>query len=250
MTYLFFLQNKGYDFLVDYWSLGCILFEFLSGYPPFAAPSMEEVWINVYHWQQVLERPTYEAEDAEFNLSDTAWDLITKLISGRRERLGCLELVLGHPFFAELMARVDQRPDDYIIRQGAWEPPFVPQLSSELDTTYFDDFSHEAAAASAKPDAASSTVPPAESEYPVSGATGNAAGGAAPVNNTAPSEAPAEGDDAAAETPRSAFVGFTFRHRDARNWYNAAFDVGLGEGESRDSADPNGYGKYYAVTSP
>jgi len=25
------LENNGYDYLVDYWSLGCILFEFLSG---------------------------------------------------------------------------------------------------------------------------------------------------------------------------------------------------------------------------
>lgn len=25
------LTNKGYDLAVDYWSLGCIMFEFLSG---------------------------------------------------------------------------------------------------------------------------------------------------------------------------------------------------------------------------
>ncbi|KAG5456487.1 MAG: hypothetical protein BJ554DRAFT_3761 [Olpidium bornovanus] len=73
------LHNKGYDYLVDYWSLGAILFEFLSGSPPFTAPTMEEVWVNVYHWQKVLERPVYTEEvDKEFNLTDDAWDLITR----------------------------------------------------------------------------------------------------------------------------------------------------------------------------
>ena len=72
------VYTGGYDYLVDYWSLGCIVFEFLCGYPPFAGPTMEEVWVNVYHWQEVLERPSYEGADAEFNLSDTAWDFITK----------------------------------------------------------------------------------------------------------------------------------------------------------------------------
>lgn len=70
----------GYDYLVDYWSLGCILFEFLAGYPPFTAPNVEEVWINLYHWQEVIERPNYEGTDEEFNLSDEAWSLITRLV--------------------------------------------------------------------------------------------------------------------------------------------------------------------------
>lgn len=44
------------------------------------------MWINLYHWQEVLERPHYEGQDAEFNLSDNAWDLINKLITHRHRR--------------------------------------------------------------------------------------------------------------------------------------------------------------------
>lgn len=40
----------GYDMAVDYWSLGCILFEFLAGFAPFVAATSEEVWINLYRW--------------------------------------------------------------------------------------------------------------------------------------------------------------------------------------------------------
>jgi len=59
--------------------LGCILFEFLSGYPPFSGSNVEDVWANVVNWKTVLERPVYDEEDIDFNLSDVAWDLISKL---------------------------------------------------------------------------------------------------------------------------------------------------------------------------
>lgn len=73
------LANKGYDFGVDYWSLGCILFEFLCGYSPFQAEDTRQTCVNVWHWRKVLQRPVYDtAENLEFNLTDEAWDLITR----------------------------------------------------------------------------------------------------------------------------------------------------------------------------
>lgn len=70
--------KTGYDLSVDYWSLGCILFETLCGYPPFTAKTTDRVWVNLYNWEKVLERPVYEGEDEEFNLSDDSWDMISK----------------------------------------------------------------------------------------------------------------------------------------------------------------------------
>ncbi|KAG0230396.1 hypothetical protein BGX31_005855 [Mortierella sp. GBA43] len=73
------LANKGYDFGVDYWSLGCILFEFLCGYSPFQAEDTRQTCVNVWHWRKVLQRPVYDTiENLEFNLSNEAWDLITR----------------------------------------------------------------------------------------------------------------------------------------------------------------------------
>ena len=71
-------DGEGYNHTVDYWSLGCILFEIVCGYPPFTAPTTDKVWVNLYNWKTVLERPVYEGEDAEFNLSDECWDLIRR----------------------------------------------------------------------------------------------------------------------------------------------------------------------------
>jgi serine/threonine protein kinase len=41
------LEGVGYDVMVDWWSVGCILFEMLVGAPPFSGSSAESVFTNV-----------------------------------------------------------------------------------------------------------------------------------------------------------------------------------------------------------
>lgn len=73
------LRGKSYSFPVDYWSLGCILFEFLAGYPPFSGANADETWANLKNWSRVLSRPIYtKQEDLIFNMGDDAWDVITR----------------------------------------------------------------------------------------------------------------------------------------------------------------------------
>lgn len=47
------IRGKPYSFAVDYWSLGCILFEFLAGFPPFSGATSDETWTNLRNWQRV-----------------------------------------------------------------------------------------------------------------------------------------------------------------------------------------------------
>jgi serine/threonine protein kinase len=73
------LRGKPYSYAVDYWSLGCILFEFLAGFPPFSGGTPEETWTNLKKWTKVLRRPEYDKpDDLIFNLTDVAWDAITR----------------------------------------------------------------------------------------------------------------------------------------------------------------------------
>jgi len=75
------LRGKPYTYSVDYWSLGCILFEFLAGFPPFSGSSPEETWTNLKNWSKVLRRPEYDKpEDLIFNLTDIAWDAVTRCV--------------------------------------------------------------------------------------------------------------------------------------------------------------------------
>ncbi|KZT09029.1 kinase-like protein [Laetiporus sulphureus 93-53] len=125
------LRGKSYSFSVDYWSLGCILYEFLAGFPPFSGSTPEETWTNLKNWTKVLQRPHYdEPENLVFNLTDVAWDAVTKLIAHASVRFATLSQVSSHPFFDGV------KWDDL----RSVDAPFVPALDSEIDTAYYDDF--------------------------------------------------------------------------------------------------------------
>ncbi|KAJ5166229.1 Serine/threonine-protein kinase sid2 [Penicillium canariense] len=126
------LKGDEYDFTVDYWSLGCMLFEALAGYPPFAGATVDETWQNLKRWQKVLRKPVYE--DPNYFLSRRTWDLITKLVAAKETRFKNIQEIHAHDYFAEVdFARLREQ-----------RAPFVPELDSETDAGYFDDFSNEA----------------------------------------------------------------------------------------------------------
>jgi cell cycle protein kinase DBF2 len=126
------LKGEEYDFTVDYWSLGCMLFEALAGYPPFAGATVDETWQNLKRWQRVLRKPQYD--DPNYFLSKRTWDLITKLVAAKENRFKNINEIHSHEYFAEV--------DFAGLREQT--APFVPELDSETDAGYFDDFSSEA----------------------------------------------------------------------------------------------------------
>ncbi|KXS09967.1 kinase-like protein [Gonapodya prolifera JEL478] len=143
------LRNKGegYGFEVDYWALGCMMYEFLTGFPPFTGATMEEVWNNVIHWNRVLERPVWTGVDAVYNMSDQAWDLIKCLLTTKDRRLRTLEQVQAHQFFSshhfsDPESQSTRRPFQFDVLGTAAgpAPPFTPELASEVDTRHFDNF--------------------------------------------------------------------------------------------------------------
>ncbi|KAI1003023.1 Serine/threonine-protein kinase [Podosphaera aphanis] len=164
------LKGEDYEFSVDYWSLGCMQFEALTGFPPFAGATVDETWKNLKHWRDVLKRPVWE--DPNYFISNRTWNFITSCITSKAKRFSCIQEVYDHHYFAE----VDWKT---IRKQRA---PFVPELDSETDAGYFDDFSNEADMAKYKEvhDKQIALENMAEREDPMS---------------------------------KSLFVGFTFKHR-------------------------------------
>lgn len=126
------LKGEEYDFTVDYWSLGCMLFEALAGYPPFAGATVDETWQNLKQWKKVLRKPVYE--DPSYFLSKRTWDLITHLVASKSSRFRGISEIHAHQYFAEV--------DWNRLREN--KAPFVPELDSETDAGYFDDFGNEA----------------------------------------------------------------------------------------------------------
>ena len=127
--------GKSYDFTVDYWSLGCMLFEALAGYPPFAGASVDETWHNLKNWRHVFRKPVYE--DPNYFLSPRTWDLICKCIATPEKRFKSFADIKSHPYFAEVNFSELRDPE-----KGP-KAPFIPELDGETDAGYFDDFSNE-----------------------------------------------------------------------------------------------------------
>ncbi|KAI0689327.1 kinase-like domain-containing protein [Cytidiella melzeri] len=96
-----------------------------SYFPPFTGETAEETRTNLKQWTTVLARLHYDKpEDQIFNLTDVAWDAVTRLIAHASVRYSTLDQVKHHPFFSRIRCEN--------LRQT--KAPSVPQLESETDT--------------------------------------------------------------------------------------------------------------------
>ncbi|KAG9317312.1 kinase-like protein [Chiua virens] len=113
-------QQKGYGNECDWWSLGAIMFECLVGYPPFCSESTHETYQKIMQWQHYLAFPD------DVHLSHEAEDLIRRLMTSPDRRLNA-DQIKNHPFFYGVDWDSIRRIDS----------PFIPNLRSITDTSYF-----------------------------------------------------------------------------------------------------------------
>ena len=86
------LTESCYDFSVDIWGIGVVMFECLFGYPPFSHDDSKEVCNRVVNWLQYLEFP----EDVK--VSTEAKMLILGMMNNKEQRLTVKQIKI-HPFF-------------------------------------------------------------------------------------------------------------------------------------------------------
>ena len=121
------LKNKdiGYDKSVDWWSLGCLFYEMLTGFLPFYIPRNNKIDLRVFE-QEVNFPP---------NLNPLAVDFIKELLNlDPNKRLGSgedgINKIKNHAYFKDI------NWDNYYNKEI--KPPFIPQLDDEVDLKYFD----------------------------------------------------------------------------------------------------------------
>lgn len=122
------LLNQGYTRSVDWWTLGTLLYEMLTGLPPFYHDDPPTMYRKIL--QNPLKFPAFlEGTDAE--------DLLVKLLKkDPAERLSEASEIKAHPFFKDI--------DWCKLLNKAYIPPFKPNVDNLLDTSNFDqDFTNE-----------------------------------------------------------------------------------------------------------
>lgn len=112
---------------------GVILFEMVVGIPPFNDDTAAKVFSNVMNFSDTLADIKEELQSQEQEiLSAQAWDIILKLICEPENRLQTLEDIKEHPFFTGFDWKT------LTTEPSSLTPPFVPKLSGEEDTCYFE----------------------------------------------------------------------------------------------------------------
>ena len=118
-----FEHQAKYDFMVDWWALGTLMYEMLVGIPPF------------YHHKQhrmfrMIRKNSVNFPDKQhgFKISDQAKDLINKLLTKdpatRLGKQGGLQEILAHPWFADLSQ------DDVLGKKIP--SPYIPKVKENL----------------------------------------------------------------------------------------------------------------------
>ncbi|XP_020498744.1 rho-associated protein kinase 2 isoform X1 [Labrus bergylta] len=111
----------------DWWSVGVFIFEMLVGDTPFYADSLVGTYSKIMDHKNSLNFPD------DVDISKDAKNIICAFLTDREVRLGRngVEEIKRHPFFKN-----DQWTFDTIRETVA---PVVPELSSDIDTSNFDE---------------------------------------------------------------------------------------------------------------
>lgn len=119
------LDEAGYTKMVDFWSLGVLVFEMCCGWSPFYAEDTQQMYKNIAFGKVRFPRDTLSQEGRNF---------VKGLLNRNpKHRLGALddaEELKRHPFFGDV--------DWDILSKKLITPPFKPKLKSETDVSYFD----------------------------------------------------------------------------------------------------------------
>ncbi|KAK9494069.1 kinase-like domain-containing protein [Lipomyces doorenjongii] len=119
------LDDQGYTKMVDFWSLGVLIFEMCCGWSPFYAEDTQQMYKNIAFGKVRFPKDALSPEGKSF---------VKGLLNRNpKHRLGAIEdarELKAHPFFADI--------DWDLLVQKKVPPPFKPHLSSETDTSNFD----------------------------------------------------------------------------------------------------------------
>lgn len=123
------ILNKGHDISADYWSLGVLMFELLTGTPPFTGPDPMKTYNSILKGIDAVEFPR--------NITRTANALIKRLCRDNpAERLGYqrggIKDIQKNKWFEGFYWEG--------LKNRTLTPPIVPNVRSVIDCSNFDEY--------------------------------------------------------------------------------------------------------------
>lgn len=118
------VMSQRHTFTADYWALGTLLYEFLTGVPPFHGETPAETFQHII-------KGHYDEEELEECTPEVRAFIKSLLCHDPEKRLGAksIDEIKQHPWFDGIdWDHIEDLP-----------PPFVPSLNSKFDTSYFEE---------------------------------------------------------------------------------------------------------------
>jgi len=118
------LYGQGYNKAVDWWTFGVLLYEMLTGLPPFYDENVNEMY------RRILEDELIFPDDMSIRAKTLLAGLLNRNPAHRLGATGA-HFIKTHPFFEEI--------DWKLLLSKAYDPPFKPNVANALDTSNFDE---------------------------------------------------------------------------------------------------------------
>lgn len=125
------LDESGYTKMVDFWSLGVLIFEMCCGWSPFYAENTQQMYKNIAFGKVRFPKEVLSPEGRSF-----VKGLLNRNPKHRLGSVNDARELRAHAFFQDI--------DWDLLRTKSIPPPFKPHLTSETDTSNFDpEFTNE-----------------------------------------------------------------------------------------------------------
>jgi p70 ribosomal S6 kinase len=126
------IRGKAYNQAVDWWALGALIYEMVTGYPPFEHKNRKKLHHKILN--EKLSLPKWLGSDTHSILKQLLERNVEKRLgSGKSSmfKVKGVQAIKNHVFFRNI--------DWHLLAQKKLPPPIVPNIQNGLDTTYFSE---------------------------------------------------------------------------------------------------------------
>ncbi|KAE9043916.1 hypothetical protein PR001_g5572 [Phytophthora rubi] len=126
------IRRKAYNQAVDWWALGALIYEMVTGYPPFRHKNHKKLHHKILN--EKLPLPRWLGPDTHSILKQLLERNVDKRLGSGKStmfQVKGVQAIKKHAFFKNI--------DWHLLEQKKVQPPILPNIVSNTDTTYFSE---------------------------------------------------------------------------------------------------------------
>jgi p70 ribosomal S6 kinase len=126
------IRGKAYNHAVDWWALGALIYEMVTGYPPFQHKNRKKLHHKILN--EKLSLPKWLSSDTHSILKQLLERNVDKRLGAGKSsmfKVKGVQAIKNHAFFRGI--------DWHLLAQKKLTPPIVPSVNGSADTAYFSE---------------------------------------------------------------------------------------------------------------